>query len=121
MLRLDLVRLGREGSARVDVQIPADDPIWEGLGASFAGPVGVRLSATFAGGGAVVVRGPTARSVGRFASRVRRQRLTANRCAVVRTHASGCSARSSLRRCDQARTNASWTHSSASSRLPIMA
>ena len=57
MLRLDLVRLGREGSARVDVQIPADDPLWEGLEATFAGPVAVRFTATFAGSGEVVVRG----------------------------------------------------------------
>lgn len=57
MLRLDLVRLEREGSAHIDVQIPADDPLWEGLEASFAGPVGVRLVGTFAGSGEVVVRG----------------------------------------------------------------
>ena len=43
------------------------------------------------------------------------------RYAVVRTHASGARAASSRRRCDQARTNASCTHSCASSRSPTRA
>ena len=68
-----------------------------------------------------LVGAASARSAGRRPRIVRRQRLTAIRYAVVRTQASGCSAFSSLRRCAQARTNASCTHSCASSRFPIMA
>jgi len=57
MLRLDLARLGREGSVLVDAEIPADDPVWEGLEVAFAGPVAVHLRATQAGSGEIVVRG----------------------------------------------------------------
>lgn len=57
MLRLDLARLGREGSVLVEAGIPADDPLWGGLEAEFAGPVAVRLKATYAGTGEIVVRG----------------------------------------------------------------
>lgn len=57
MLRLDLARLGREGSAQVDARIPPDDPLWEGLEATFGGPVEVRLRAAHAGSGEIVVRG----------------------------------------------------------------
>ncbi len=57
MLTLDLARLDREGSVRVDAQIPADDPMWEGTEVEFAGPVHVHLRASAAGSGEVVVRG----------------------------------------------------------------
>jgi len=57
MLRLDLAKLGREGSAQVDVQVPADDPLWQDTEVVFDGPVDVRLRATYAGTGEIVVRG----------------------------------------------------------------
>jgi uncharacterized protein len=57
MLTLDLARLDREGSVRVDARIPADDPLWSGTAVAFAGPVHVRLRASAAGSGEVVVRG----------------------------------------------------------------
>lgn len=57
MLRLDLGRLGREGSIRVEARVPPDDPLWEGSEIPFSGPVQVDLRATFAGSGEVVVRG----------------------------------------------------------------
>lgn len=58
MLRLDLARLDRERSVRVEAQVPADDPLWQDVEATtFEGPVEVRLRATTAGSGEVVVRG----------------------------------------------------------------
>lgn len=57
MLRLDFARLAREASVQVDAQIPADDPLWDGLEAEFDGPVEVHLRAVYAGSGEVVVRG----------------------------------------------------------------
>jgi uncharacterized protein len=62
MLRLDLAKLARNGSAEVDVQVPADDPLWldaggPDAGVTFDGPVGVRLRASHAGTGEIVVRG----------------------------------------------------------------
>ena len=57
MLRLDLAKLGREGSAQVDTRVPADDPLWKDMEVVFDGPVDVRLRATYAGTGEIVVRG----------------------------------------------------------------
>jgi len=57
MLRLDLARLDREGAVRVDADVPADDPLWKDTGFAFDGPVRIRLRATEAGSGEVVVRG----------------------------------------------------------------
>ena len=57
MLRLDLAKLGREGTALVDAQVPADDPLWRETEVVFEGPVDVRLRATYAGTGEIVVRG----------------------------------------------------------------
>jgi len=57
MLRLDLARLGREGSVLVDAQVPPDDALWKDLDVSFQSPVEVHLRATHAGSGEVVVRG----------------------------------------------------------------
>jgi uncharacterized protein len=57
MLRLDLMRLGREGSIRIEARIPSEDPLWQNSEVPFAGPVGVDLRATHAGSGEVVVRG----------------------------------------------------------------
>jgi len=57
MLRVDLGRLAREGSVRVEAQVAADDPLWHGSGMQWMGPVDVRLRATYAGSGEVVVRG----------------------------------------------------------------
>lgn len=63
MLRLDLALLDREGSVLVEAQIPADDPMWEGLGFSLQDSAQVRLHASVAGTGEVVVRGDVTMSV----------------------------------------------------------
>ena len=57
MLRVDLGRLDREGSLRVVAAVPADDVLWQDSGLDWDGPVDVRLRASFAGSGEVVVRG----------------------------------------------------------------
>lgn len=57
MLRLDLARLGREGSVQIEARIAPDDALLEGLEASFDGPLEVRLRAATAGSGEIVVRG----------------------------------------------------------------
>jgi len=57
MLRVDLGRLAREGSVLVQAAVPADDELWRESGISWDGPVEVRLRASFAGSGEVVVRG----------------------------------------------------------------
>ncbi len=57
MLRLDLFRLGREGTVQVDARVPADDPLWEGLEPPFEGPVEVLLRVSYAGSGEIVARG----------------------------------------------------------------
>jgi uncharacterized protein len=57
MLRVDLGRLAREGSVLVEAQVPADDGLWQESGIRWAGPVDVRLRASYAGTGEVVVRG----------------------------------------------------------------
>jgi len=69
MLRVDLGRLGREGSALVEARVPADDELWEGTRVAWNGPVDVRLRASFAGTGEVVVRG---RVTGTLAQECRR-------------------------------------------------
>jgi uncharacterized protein len=57
MLRVDLGRLAREGSVLVEAQVPADDALWQGSDIRWDGPVDVRLRASYAGSGEVVVRG----------------------------------------------------------------
>jgi DUF177 domain-containing protein len=57
MLRLDLNRLAREGSVAVEAKLPADAPLWDESGISWAGPVDVSLTASHAGTGEIVVRG----------------------------------------------------------------
>jgi uncharacterized protein len=57
MLPLDLARLSREGSLRVQGEIPADAPLWEGTGIRLQGPLRVDLNASESGSGEVVVRG----------------------------------------------------------------
>jgi len=57
MLRLDLARLDREGSVSIEGQIPSDDPLWETLGVSLEDLAEVRIRASLAGTGEVVVRG----------------------------------------------------------------
>jgi uncharacterized protein len=58
MLRLDLARLEREGSAVIRAEIPPDDPLWQDSNLAFEGPleVGVRAKRVPASG-EVVVRG----------------------------------------------------------------
>lgn len=57
MLTLDLARLDREGSLPVEADVPADDPLFEGVGFELGEPMRVRLRASTAGTGEVVVRG----------------------------------------------------------------
>jgi uncharacterized protein len=57
MLRLELARLDREGNVQVDARVPADDAVLQGLEVSFGGALEVRLRASFAGSGEIVVRG----------------------------------------------------------------
>jgi uncharacterized protein len=57
MLRVDLGLLDREGSLLVEAEVPADDVMWQDSGMEWAGPVDVRLRASFAGSGEIVVRG----------------------------------------------------------------
>lgn len=57
MLRVDLARLDREGSVLVEAQVSAEDALWQGSGIEWGGPVGVRLRASLAGSGEVVLRG----------------------------------------------------------------
>jgi uncharacterized protein len=57
MLKVDLGRLDREGAVLVEAQVPADDALWQDSGIEWDGPVDVRLRASYAGSGQVVVRG----------------------------------------------------------------
>ena len=57
MLSLDLGRLGREGTVLVEARLPADAALWDASGIDWAGPVDVRLRASHAGTGEVIVRG----------------------------------------------------------------
>jgi uncharacterized protein len=57
MLTLDLVRLERDGTRAVEADLPAESPLWEGTALRFLDPVRVRLQASSAGSGEVVVRG----------------------------------------------------------------
>ena len=57
MLRVDLVRLEREGVLTVEGAIDPDDPLFEGSGFRFASRLHARIEATIAGSGEVVIRG----------------------------------------------------------------
>ena len=57
MLKVDLGRLDREGSVLVEAQVPPDDALWRDSGIEWDGAVDVRLRASYAGSGQVVVRG----------------------------------------------------------------
>ena len=57
MLPLDLARLSREGSLRIEGEIPPDARLWEGTGVRLEGPLRVDLRASEAKSGEVVVRG----------------------------------------------------------------
>jgi uncharacterized protein len=57
MLKVDLGRLDREGTVLVVAQVPADDALWHDSGIVWDGPVDMRLKASYAGTGQVVVRG----------------------------------------------------------------
>ena len=57
MLRVDLGRLGREGSVLVETHVPADDRLWRDSDLVWASDVDVCLAAAFVGTGEVVVRG----------------------------------------------------------------
>jgi uncharacterized protein len=43
MLKVDLGRLAREHRIRIDEDVAADDPLWNGLAVTFQGPVTLRL------------------------------------------------------------------------------
>ncbi|MGB1658262.1 MAG: YceD family protein, partial [Longimicrobiales bacterium] len=57
MLRVNLGQLARESSVVVEGSLPGDDELWKDMGFSWVGDVDVRLRATYAGTGEVVVRG----------------------------------------------------------------
>jgi uncharacterized protein len=57
MLPLDLVRLSREGSLRVEGRIPPDAVLWEDTGIRLSESIRVDLRATTAQSGEIVVRG----------------------------------------------------------------
>lgn len=57
MLRVDLVRLERDGVLRVEGAIDPGDPLFEEAGLRFVAPPHARIEATIAGSGEVVVRG----------------------------------------------------------------
>lgn len=60
MLKLDLLHLSRAGARALDVDVPADSPLWEGSALDFRAPVRVRLRASAVGGGRVYVTGTLA-------------------------------------------------------------
>lgn len=57
MLTLDLVRLEKEGSLRLQATIPADDPLLEETGLRFETALAVDLRASRLGSGEYLVRG----------------------------------------------------------------
>lgn len=57
MLTVDLVRLEREQVLRLEAEISPDHAFWDGIRVRVADPVSVRLVATMAGSGELVVRG----------------------------------------------------------------
>ena len=57
MLRLDLVKLGRDGSLRVQAVIPEDSSLWEGSHLRFANALDVDLEASTVASGGVLIRG----------------------------------------------------------------
>lgn len=60
MLKLDLLHLARTGARALDVDVPADSPLWEGSALDFRSPLRVRLRASAVGGGGVYVTGTLA-------------------------------------------------------------
>lgn len=60
MLRVDLGQLGREGAVDVEAGIASDHELWKDTDLVWDGDVSVRLRASFAGTGEVVVRGTAA-------------------------------------------------------------
>lgn len=57
MLKVDLGRLGREGSILAEACISADEPLWDATGLEWAGDVDISLLAAYAGTGEIIVRG----------------------------------------------------------------
>jgi len=60
MLRVDLGQLGREGSVDVEAHLASDDELWQDTDLEWVDDVDVRLRASYAGTGEVVVRGKVA-------------------------------------------------------------
>jgi uncharacterized protein len=56
MLKVDLGLLARQHRIRIDAQVPADDPLWDGTGLAFDGRVDIELDVQQAGRD-VVARG----------------------------------------------------------------
>lgn len=57
MLKVDLGRLGREGSVLVEARIPPESALWANSGIKWSGPVDVRVRVSSAGSGEIVGRG----------------------------------------------------------------
>ncbi len=57
MLKLDLVRLEKEGSLRLQAAIPQTEPLWADVGLDFATPLNVDLQASRVGLDQILIRG----------------------------------------------------------------
>lgn len=92
MLRVDLGRLRREGSVLVEALVPPQHELWQDFELTWAGDVAVRLTASSAGTGELVVRG---RVEGELAQECRRclqpvtQPFSGDITMVVETEPSG--------------------------------
>ena len=75
MLKVDLGLLARKHRTRIDVEVPADDPLWDSLPWRFAAPVLLRLDVQLAGQD-VLVRGDIEGTV----------QLSCRRCLTPVTH-----------------------------------
>ena len=57
MLKVDLGQLAREASIAVEARVSASDELWSAADLAWADEVDIRLRATYAGTGEIVVRG----------------------------------------------------------------
>lgn len=57
MLRVNLADLDRAGKRVLEAEIPADDPLWEGMTVELGGPVRVSMTVAATPSGQVIARG----------------------------------------------------------------
>jgi uncharacterized protein len=60
MLKIDLALLRRQGTVDLQAEVSEDDPLWEGSGLEFDGPVRLKFHAQETPGEEIVVRGTVA-------------------------------------------------------------